>query len=97
MTKKRRNNGCALATCSLFAAQTVPYVCPRTRPLRNSSSKTVEVAAVRDISEVSVFDAYVPLKLFVKLHYCMSYAIHSKVVRNPSHEACKDQTPPTLI
>ncbi|CAD7677873.1 unnamed protein product [Nyctereutes procyonoides] len=75
MNDQERNNGCAKNGCSHMQ----PIHCT------NCTHCVPKYKTLR-MSSTPMFP-----KLYVKLHYCMSCAIHSKVVRNHS---CTAPPPP---
>jgi small subunit ribosomal protein S26e len=101
MPKKRRNQGRNKTNRGFVKAIVCSNCgrhCPKDKAVKRFTIRDiVDASSKKDLEEMRAFDPYVVPKLYIKMQYCISCAIHSRIVKVRSVEDRRIRAPPQRV
>lgn len=101
MPKKRRNQGRNKNNrghVKVIVCVNCGRRCPKDKAVKRFTIKDiVDASSKKDIQESRAFEHYVVPKLYIKMQYCISCAIHSRIVKVRSREDRRNRAPPKRV
>jgi len=98
MSKKRRNNGRAKKNRGhdrFVRCINCGRVVPKDKAVKRYTVRNmVDASSLRDLKENSAFAVLVVPKFYTKLEYCISCAIHARIVKVRSAKDRRNRDPP---
>ncbi len=101
MPKKRRNQGRNKNNrghVKVIVCSNCGRLCPKDKAVKRFNIKDiVDASSKKDLEEQRAYDPYVVPKLYIKMQYCISCAIHSRIVKVRSVADRKIRAPPQRV